>query len=97
MVHTHKQQQSRREDRAVLAICLLGQFQAIKHDESTVHHAQARLYELIALVLLHRRRPLSRQQLAATLWPESTDEQSRTNRVICSIGCAGPFPTSRST
>jgi DNA-binding SARP family transcriptional activator len=80
MVQAHEQRQnSTRADRAVLAICLLGQFQATEQDELPAQHAHARLHELIALVLLHRNRPLSRQQLAATLWPESTDEQSRTN------------------
>ena len=50
--------------RGVLVICLLRQFQATKVDELIVHHDHARLHELIALVLLHRSRPLSRQQLA---------------------------------
>ena len=66
-------------ERAVMSICLLGQFQATEHDALVARSAQVRLHEVVALVLLHRKRPLSRQRLAALLWPESSDEQSRTN------------------
>ena len=61
-----------------LDIRLLGGFQVVRAGES-VAELPARIQALLANVLLHRNAPRSRQQLAYSHWPESTDKQARAN------------------
>jgi DNA-binding SARP family transcriptional activator len=61
-----------------LEIRLLGEFQIVRAGES-VAELPARIQAVLANVLLHRNAPRSRQQLAYTFWPESTDKQARAN------------------
>src|SRR5512136_1137321 len=63
----------------MLRIQLLGSFQVITHDKSLARLPSERLQALLAYLVLHRDRPLSRQQLAVTFWPDTTDAQARTN------------------
>jgi DNA-binding SARP family transcriptional activator len=63
----------------VLSACLLGQWQIITGGEMVAGATHPRLQELLAYLLLHRDRPLSRQQLAFLFWPDSNEQQSRTN------------------
>ena len=62
-----------------LRIQLLGQFSVTDTAEAVVGVNHARLQELLAYLLLHRNTPVSRQQLAFIFWPDSTEEQARTN------------------
>ena len=63
----------------MLRIQLFGSFQ-ITDDEKPLSRVQSdRLQALLAYLVLHRDRPLSRQQLAVTFWPDTTDAQARTN------------------
>ena len=65
---------------ASLRIQLLGQFTVTSEaDGFVVSVNHARLQELLAYLLLHRNAPVSRQQLAFIFWPDSTEEQARTN------------------
>ena len=59
-------------------IRLLGGFQIAQAGESLAE-LPARIQALLANVLIHRHAPRSRQQLAYSFWPESTDGQARTN------------------
>lgn len=63
----------------MLRIQLLGSFQ-VSDDTKPLAKLQAdRLQALLAYLVLHRDQPLSRQQLAVTFWPDTTDAQARTN------------------
>ena len=62
-----------------LHVRLLGAFQIRHYDEAVKGFDQARLQELLAYLLLHRTNPVPRQQLAFLFWPDSTEEQARTN------------------
>lgn len=62
-----------------LRLHLLGSFRLLHRDEAVKGFDQARLQELFAYLLLHRNAPVSRQQLAFVFWPDSTEEQARTN------------------
>lgn len=62
-----------------LQIRLLGTFDVRQRDEVIVGLDQPRLRDLLAYLLLHRTSPVSRQQLAFLFWPDSTEEQARTN------------------
>ena len=64
---------------AGLRIQLLGQFSVTYETEAVAGVNHARLQELLAYLLLHRNAPVSRQQLAFIFWPDSTEEQARTN------------------
>ncbi|HUM72252.1 MAG TPA: BTAD domain-containing putative transcriptional regulator, partial [Chloroflexota bacterium] len=62
-----------------LAICLLGDF-SLKHGEQPITTLNAeRPQSLLAYLLLHRQSSISRQKLAYTFWPDSAEEQARTN------------------
>ena len=61
-----------------LEIRLLGGFQIGRAGES-VPELPARIQALLANLLLHRNAPCSRQQIAYSFWPESTDKQARAN------------------
>lgn len=62
-----------------LRIHLLGSFRLLHGDQPVAGFDQARLQELLAYLLLHRNSPVSRQHLAFLFWPDSTEEQARTN------------------
>ncbi len=64
---------------ADLQIHLLGSFRLSFHGEAVPGFDHARLQELLAYLLLHRQHPIARQQLAFLFWPDSTEEQARTN------------------
>ncbi|GIK73391.1 MAG: hypothetical protein BroJett021_23790 [Chloroflexota bacterium] len=64
----------------ILRICLFGEFSLRYDDEPMLGMDTPRLQALLAyLVLLHRRTPVSRQQLAFLFWPNTAEEQARTN------------------
>jgi DNA-binding SARP family transcriptional activator len=62
-----------------LRVHLLGSFRLLHCDEAVRGFDQARLQELLAYLLLHRNVPVPRQQLAFLFWPDSVEEQARTN------------------
>ena len=62
-----------------LQVRLLGAFDLRQGSEVIQGLDQPRLRELLAYLLLHRASPVSRQQLAYLFWPDSTEEQARTN------------------
>ncbi len=63
----------------ILQVCLLGSFELRYKGEAlnTIH--SIRLQSLLAYILLHRRTAISRQQLAAVFWPDTSEAQARTN------------------
>src|SRR5512139_2407960 len=63
----------------MLRIQLFGSFQASADDTSLARLQTDRLQALLAYLVLQREQPQSRQQLAVTFWPDTTDAQSRTN------------------
>jgi DNA-binding SARP family transcriptional activator/predicted ATPase len=62
-----------------LEVCLLGQFRVTFGGELITSINHARLQEMLAYLLLQRGKPVSRQQLAFLFWPNSSEEQARTN------------------
>jgi DNA-binding SARP family transcriptional activator len=62
-----------------LVISLLGQFSLTYRGEPVRQFSGDRPISLLAYLLLHRHTAVSRQQLAFTLWPDSSDSQARTN------------------
>jgi len=62
-----------------LFISLLGNFSLTYRGETVPNFGGDRPISLLAYLLLHRHTAVSRQQLAFTLWPDSTDKQARTN------------------
>lgn len=62
-----------------LRIHLLGQFRATDKGEAVSGLGQPRLCFLLAYLLLHRDAPVSRQQLAFAFWPDTSDDQARSN------------------
>jgi DNA-binding SARP family transcriptional activator/DNA polymerase III delta prime subunit len=66
-------------DDQIITIRLLGSFQITHAQHGPVNFEQARLQALLACLLLHGQRPLSRLHLAARFWPDSTEQQARTN------------------
>ena len=62
-----------------LTILMLGEFQVHHGDRRLADVFTPRLQSFLAYLLLHRDSPPSRQQLAFTFWPDSTDRQARTN------------------
>jgi DNA-binding SARP family transcriptional activator len=63
----------------ILTIRLLGGFQIANGQEPATNLERVRLQELLAYLLLHRGRSISRQQLAFLFWPDSTEKQALTN------------------
>jgi DNA-binding SARP family transcriptional activator len=57
----------------------LGEFQIIYGSGLAPNFSGDRPISLLAYLLLHRQAPVSRQRLAFTLWPDSTESQARTN------------------
>jgi predicted ATPase/DNA-binding SARP family transcriptional activator len=62
-----------------LRICLLGDFSLIYDGRQVTTLNADRPQTLLAYLLLHRQAPQSRQRLAFTMWPDSTDDQARAN------------------
>jgi DNA-binding SARP family transcriptional activator len=62
-----------------LHVRLLGSFEVSHGGRPIAGFAQARLQCLLAYLLLRRDAPISRQQLAFSFWPDTTDEQARSN------------------
>src|SRR4051794_24680445 len=62
-----------------LRIRLFGALELRAGDRPLPAMTSARVEGLLAYLLLHRRAPQSRQQLAFTLWPDSSESQARTN------------------
>jgi DNA-binding SARP family transcriptional activator len=58
---------------------LLGGFRITAGDQGVTSLEHARLQDLLAYLLLQRGRPVSRQQLASLFWPDSPENQARTN------------------
>ncbi len=64
---------------ATLRVRLLGGFVITYDDQVVTSVNTARLQSLLAYLVLHRDTPQSRQHVAFALWPDSTEEQARTN------------------
>lgn len=62
-----------------LQISLLGEFNLIFQGQTITAFSGDRPISLLAYLLLHRHTPVSRQHLAFTLWPDSSESQARTN------------------
>ena len=62
-----------------LDICLLGEFSITREGHPVKTLNAERPQSLLAYLLLHRHSPISRQRLAYAFWPDSSDEQARTN------------------
>ena len=60
-----------------LCIRLLGRFNVRRNEQLLRGLDGQKTQELFSYLLLHRRRPHSREALADLLWPESSAEQSR--------------------
>ncbi len=61
-----------------LSLQLLGGFRICAGD-AAVRIDQPRLQRLLVYLLLHRRHPRSRQEIAFTLWPDTNEEQALKN------------------
>ena len=64
---------------ALLQIRLFGDFQLRYQNRPLCNFHQPRLQALLAYLLLNRHKPQSRQQLAFLFWPDTSEEQARTN------------------
>lgn len=62
-----------------LDVRLLGGFRLSRDDQPIETRIQTRLQHLLAYLLLHPGRVISRQQLAFAFWPDTSDEQARSN------------------
>jgi predicted ATPase/DNA-binding SARP family transcriptional activator len=62
-----------------LDVQLLGRFRLISDGQPVETLAQARLQHLLAYLLLHPGRAISRQQLAFAFWPDTSDDRARGN------------------
>ena len=58
---------------------LLGPFRLHQDDQPVAGFDQVRLQHLLAYLALHRQAPISRPQLAFSLWPDTTDQQALKN------------------
>ncbi|MDX1414998.1 MAG: BTAD domain-containing putative transcriptional regulator [Candidatus Promineifilaceae bacterium] len=67
------------ETEAQLKVSLLGGFSLVYQGQPIPGLHGDRPISLLAYLLLHRQTAVSRQQLAFTLWPDSSDSQARTN------------------
>lgn len=64
---------------ARLHLHLLGSFRLYQGDQFLAGFDQPRLQHLLAFLALHRAALISRQQLAFTFWPDTSDRQARKN------------------
>ena len=62
----------------MLHVSLLGE-QGITEDGTSVQACSSRAVALVAFLAVHAGSPQSRQRIAGTFWPESTDAQALTN------------------
>src|SRR3984885_11679750 len=62
----------------MLHVSLLGE-QGITEDGTSVQARSSRAVALVAFLAVHAGTPQSRQRIAGTFWPESTDAQALTN------------------
>jgi hypothetical protein len=62
-----------------LHLQLLGPFRLHQGDQPVAGFDQARLQHLLAYLVSHRAAPVSRQQLAFSFWPDTTDQQALKN------------------
>jgi DNA-binding SARP family transcriptional activator len=62
-----------------LHLHLFGPFRLRQGDQPVAGFEQARLQHLLAYLALHCAAPISRQQLAFTFWPDSTDQRALKN------------------
>jgi predicted ATPase/DNA-binding SARP family transcriptional activator len=68
-----------------LTILLLGPMQVLVHGRPLPHMRSRKAFWLLALLSLRDGRPVDREWLAGTLWPDVTQERSATNlRVVLS-------------
>ncbi|MFO7684013.1 MAG: AAA family ATPase, partial [Chloroflexota bacterium] len=63
----------------MLHIILLGQPRLALHSQALKLNAPPKTVPLLAYLLLHRRQPLERQQVAFTLWPDDPEPTARAN------------------
>lgn len=63
----------------MLHIILLGQPRLALHSQALKLNAPPKTLPLLAYLLLHRRQPLERQQVAFTLWPDDPEPTARAN------------------
>jgi DNA-binding SARP family transcriptional activator/predicted ATPase len=63
----------------MLRIQLLGGFEITHDGEPVLGLTKSRAQALLAYLLLHRQAPQSREYLAYTFWPDSSESQARTN------------------
>ena len=64
---------------ARLHLYLFGSFRLLRDDQPVAGFDQTRLQHLLAFLALHRATPVSRQQLAFTFWPDTSDRQALKN------------------
>ncbi|MGE5244830.1 MAG: ATP-binding protein [Betaproteobacteria bacterium] len=65
---------------SAIRVELLGTFRVLADGQPLPRQPSVRQQQLIAFLIVHGRRgPVTRQRVAASLWPESTDAQSLTN------------------
>src|SRR4051812_34927466 len=62
-----------------LRIQLLGEFRLFANDQPLTSLNKPRQQALLAYLLLHRHAPQSRQQVAFSFWPDSSEGQAYTN------------------
>ncbi|MBE2224117.1 MAG: hypothetical protein IAF02_21435 [Anaerolineae bacterium] len=62
-----------------LTITLFGEFNLVSQGQQVIALNGERPITLLAYLLLHRETAVSRQHLAFTLWPDSSDNQARAN------------------
>lgn len=66
------------DERSALSIQMLGGFR-ITADDTVMRTDQPRLQRLLIYLLLHRRHPRPRQQIAFTLWADTNEQQALKN------------------
>lgn|SRR5215210_3788698 len=79
---------------STLRIRLLGELDLRQDGTPLPPLESARAASLLAYLLLHREAPQPRQCLAFLLWPDSTEQQARTNlrHVLHNLRHALPYP-----
>ena len=89
----------RRPDIAAIMNCILevglfGGFRLVYDGRTLDSLSSPRLQSLIAYLIIHRDSPRSRRQLAFLLWPDSSEDQARTNirKMILALRRALPEP-----
>lgn len=75
-----------------LHISLLGEFSVSKGDQPVKSLNAERPKTLLAYLLLHQQAAISRQRLAYAFWPDSAEEQARTNlrNLLHTLRCSLP-------